>query len=92
MADSLPDPVTDDAERELGITEYLSPGVSGFSAVLKARYSDFCVHEGTFLTGRSVCRLPILTLFDSSGLGWKRCALDKYRSQDYECGKRQWRS
>ena len=36
----------DDIERSLGISEYLSTSsVSGFSAVMKARYSDFLVHE-----------------------------------------------
>ncbi|GKY96822.1 hypothetical protein MPSEU_000641400 [Mayamaea pseudoterrestris] len=35
----------DPIEQELGITTYLCPDVVGFSAVLKARYSDFVVHE-----------------------------------------------
>jgi hypothetical protein len=37
-------------EREVGISSYLSTEHSGFAAVLKARYSDFVVHEGTFTT------------------------------------------
>jgi hypothetical protein len=36
----------DPTECEVGIAKYLSPNVPGFSAVLKARYSDFVVHEG----------------------------------------------
>ena len=32
-------------EKELGITEYMSPNAQGFSAVVKARYADFLVHE-----------------------------------------------
>ena len=36
----------DDTEASLGIEEYFSPAsVGGFSAVVKARYSDFLVHE-----------------------------------------------
>lgn len=36
----------DKIEESLGISEYVSPSsVSGFSAVVKARYSDFLVHE-----------------------------------------------
>ena len=36
----------DKIEQSLGISEYFSPSsVSGFSAVVKARYSDFLVHE-----------------------------------------------
>ena len=34
----------DETERTLGISEYLTSG-QGFSAVVKARYSDFVVHE-----------------------------------------------
>ena len=37
----------DPTELELGIRVYRS-NCAGFSAVLKARYSDFLVHEGTF--------------------------------------------
>jgi hypothetical protein len=44
-AESTQDPT----EVELGIATYLSPNVPGFSAVLKARYSDFVVHEGMYL-------------------------------------------
>lgn len=35
----------DDLERKLGISEYMSPDAKGFSAVVKARYSDFIVRE-----------------------------------------------
>lgn len=35
----------DNIEHDLGISEYMSPSVQGFSAVVKARYSDFLVHE-----------------------------------------------
>jgi len=38
-------PVGDSTEHELGISVYLSPDHDGFSAVSKARYSDFVVHE-----------------------------------------------
>lgn len=34
----------DETEKTLGISEYLTPG-KGFSAVMKARYADFVVHE-----------------------------------------------
>lgn len=34
----------DAIEKKLGISEYLS-NEEGFAAVLKARYSDFLVHE-----------------------------------------------
>jgi len=40
----------DPTEVELGIATYLSPDTPGFAAVLKARYSDFVVHEGTWNT------------------------------------------
>lgn len=35
----------DEIERSLGISEYMCPSAPGFSAVVKARYSDFVVHE-----------------------------------------------
>jgi tRNA pseudouridine13 synthase len=35
----------DEIEKSLGISEYMSPSAQGFSAVVKARYSDFVVHE-----------------------------------------------
>lgn len=35
----------DDLERRFGISSYASPH-DGFAAVVKARYSDFIVHEG----------------------------------------------
>mmetsp|Transcript_17915 Transcript_17915/g.21926 ORF Transcript_17915/g.21926 Transcript_17915/m.21926 type:complete len:750 (-) Transcript_17915:143-2392(-) len=35
----------DKLELKMGIEAYASPVVPGFAAVLKARYSDFCVHE-----------------------------------------------
>ncbi len=35
----------DEIEKSLGISEYMSPLAQGFSAVVKARYSDFVVHE-----------------------------------------------
>ena len=40
----------DSIEREMGIFSYASSVTenSGFAAVLKARYSDFLVHEGKF--------------------------------------------
>jgi hypothetical protein len=50
----------DPTECELGIAKYLSPNVPGFSAVLKARYSDFVVHEGMYST---VCSLPFLLYY-----------------------------
>lgn len=34
-------------ERDVGISAYLSKEHSGFAAVVKARISDFVVHEGT---------------------------------------------
>jgi tRNA pseudouridine13 synthase len=37
--------IVDPTERELGILTYQSPALTGFTAVLKARYSDFVVHE-----------------------------------------------
>jgi tRNA pseudouridine13 synthase len=37
--------IFDPTEQELGIRVYLSPHMNGFTAVLKARYSDFVVHE-----------------------------------------------
>jgi hypothetical protein len=39
--------VLDSLEQAVGISTYLHPEISGFSAVSKARYSDFIVHEGT---------------------------------------------
>ena len=41
----------DKQEQAMGISNYASPLLNGFSAVLKSRYSDFVVHEGTFVTG-----------------------------------------
>ena len=35
----------DEVERSMGICSYASK-CNGFAAVLKARYSDFVVHEG----------------------------------------------
>ena len=35
----------DDIEKKFGIAAYASPH-EGFAAVVKARYSDFVVHEG----------------------------------------------
>jgi hypothetical protein len=40
----------DAVEREMGISSYISTENSGFAAVLKARYSDFVVHEGVLCT------------------------------------------
>ena len=37
----------DAVEQQFGIEAYASPNVSGFAAVLKGRFSDFCVREGT---------------------------------------------
>jgi hypothetical protein len=45
----------DPLECEVGIAKYLSPDVPGFFAVLKARYSDFVVHEG-------MCMLVVLVV------------------------------
>lgn len=42
-------PIVDATEQLLGIRAYLSPQAPGFSAVLKGRYSDFVVREGTLL-------------------------------------------
>ena len=39
----------DKQEKMMGISAYASPQVLGFAAVSKARYSDFVVHEGTFI-------------------------------------------
>lgn len=36
----------DKQEQAMGISDYASPQLNGFSAVLKSRYSDFVVHEG----------------------------------------------
>jgi len=36
----------DSLERRMGISAYASEDNPGFAAVLKARYSDFLVHEG----------------------------------------------
>jgi hypothetical protein len=36
----------DKVEQEFGIKAYASPNIGGFAAVLKGRYSDFCVREG----------------------------------------------
>ena len=38
----------DDLERKFGISAYASPH-EGFAAVVKARYSDFVVHEGAWI-------------------------------------------
>jgi hypothetical protein len=38
----------DAVESAVGISSYMSTEHSGFAAVLKARYSDFVVHEGTW--------------------------------------------
>lgn len=36
----------DKVEQQFGIMAYASPKVPGFAAVLKGRFSDFCVREG----------------------------------------------
>ena len=36
----------DEIEQQFGIKSFASPNVPGFAAVLKGRYSDFCVREG----------------------------------------------
>lgn len=36
----------DAIEKQFGITAYASPNIQGFTAVLKGRFSDFCVREG----------------------------------------------
>lgn len=40
----------DAVERQVGILSYASPASdnAGFAAVVKARYSDFLVHEGMY--------------------------------------------
>jgi hypothetical protein len=42
----------DAVERNVGISSYASPATDnpGFAAVVKARYSDFLVHEGMLCT------------------------------------------
>ena len=40
----------DKIEHEFGIASYLSLENQGFAAVLKARFSDFLVHEGKRMT------------------------------------------
>jgi tRNA pseudouridine13 synthase len=55
--------VFDETERKLGISEYLTTSV-GFSGVVKARYSDFLVHE-VGLDG-SIARLTNLEVPASS--------------------------
>jgi hypothetical protein len=44
-------------ESHMGITVYLSPEFPGFSAVSKARYSDFCVHEGKLQSAMKCIRM-----------------------------------
>ncbi len=36
----------DEIEEKFGITAFASKDVDGFAAILKARFSDFCVREG----------------------------------------------
>jgi hypothetical protein len=50
------DAVLDPAEVEVGISVYLNDDAPGFSAVLKARYSDFLVHEGTYCIECGACK------------------------------------
>jgi hypothetical protein len=38
----------DELEKQVGISSYVSSH-EGFAAVVKARYSDFIVHEGAFI-------------------------------------------
>ena len=40
----------DIAEQKFGIKAYASPSIPGFAAVLKGRFSDFCVREGELLS------------------------------------------
>jgi hypothetical protein len=47
----------DDSETALGISAYLGSH-EGFSAVSKARYSDFVVHESTFCLTLTDDRAP----------------------------------
>ena len=49
----------DDTERKFGISSYTSTH-EGFAAVVKGRYSDFVVHEGT----SSICAFDVCTLYD----------------------------
>ena len=50
-------PILDKSEQKVGISEYLTDSSAsikgidqGFSAVLKARFSDFVVHEGMYIS------------------------------------------
>lgn len=38
--------IDDEIEQRFGIKSFASPNVPGFAAVLKGRFSDFCVREG----------------------------------------------
>ena len=49
----------DDIEKQFGISSYTSTH-EGFAAVVKGRYSDFVVHEGT----SSICAFDVCTLYD----------------------------
>jgi hypothetical protein len=53
----------DPTECMLGIAKYLSPNVPGFSAVLKARYSDFVVHEGMYIIVLFCLQLAVSTMY-----------------------------
>ena len=50
----------DEVEQRMGICAYASPENEGFAAVLKARYSDFCVHEGMRMVDCSFLVLLVL--------------------------------
>jgi hypothetical protein len=65
----------DAIEREMGISSYMSTEHSGFAAVLKARYSDFVVHEGMFynLTGLNDIFAYLTYFFASSESKWRSC-------------------
>jgi hypothetical protein len=62
MSNPPPPPDKDPTEERLGIKTYLCPDVPGFSAVLKARYSDFIVHEGELYLCSFVVTVDSLTV------------------------------
>ena len=64
----------DDIERKFGIAAYCSPH-EGFAAVVKARYSDFVVHEGVRALSFSIARRPA-----SSRIARRLLCLDSLRS------------
>jgi hypothetical protein len=59
--------MVDPTEESLGISAYRSPLVPGFSAVSKARYSDFCVHEGKLETMAIHTHIDVYTKAKATG-------------------------